>query len=556
MISFIQRAKRLIVHCWLLLRPMALFFLFGLLLLVFAAGRQPVSAQTDTPVVPATTALEATAAAYTVYLSMVSAAPAQPTPTPAPTSAPTSAPTPAPTLAPTPVPTPVPTSTPSSPISFTDPAYGAAAVVGEVLEPCTTEGTVLAPTDDWETSIADASPGATLLLRGGVYQATDKLKLPSGAPEQWITLKPYNCEAVTLYTSIRPGSYNIIAGLHIEAVGIADITWSIRVDGKNGAPIRQVIIRNNTILGGEKDALKVSADVANLTITGNHIDGGKISHVLNVQADETTTLPDQIIITNNLLTKSHFKIPSEDMIQITEARHVEFSHNTCANGYMMEQCVDIKETQAPVLVTNNLFDGSTLHLGGDGVDGSKGCMVIHEHDGHAENHQIVQNMFRNCQDTIIRFASEGGNAISSGTLRYNVFISPSATDADGLLIWRAVDVLFENNTMIRGTLKLGKNGEADKIPQNTVLKNNLFYQSRIDDRTQAPATTYQCSHDLFFQTSGNLDRAMCQNSLWDLDPLLANIANEDLHPASNSPACTGGENSVAQGAIPCRAAVD
>ena len=164
---------------------------------------------------------------------------------------------------------------------------------------------------------------------------------------------------------------------------------------------------------------------------------------------------------------------------------------------------------------------------------------------------IEQNLFRNCRDTIIRFASEGGNAIARATVRNNVFISPDATDADGLLIWRAQDVVFENNTMIRGTLKLGADGDPTKVPQNTVLKNNLFYLTRLDDRTQAPATTYQCDHNLFFQTSGNLAQAMCQVSLWNTDPLLADAAHENVRPASNSPACIGGENGATQGAINC-----
>ena len=173
-------------------------------------------------------------------------------------------------------------------------------------------------------------------------------------------------------------------------MGISDLTWAIRVDCKNKGPIRHVVIRNNTILGGEKDALKVSADVADLMITGNHIDGGMVSHVLNVQSEWQPNAPDQITITNNLLTKSYFKTQSEDMLQVIDALHIEFSHNTCADGHQMEQCVDIKETRVPLIIRDNLFDGSTLHLDGPGVDGSAGCMVIHEHDGHPENHLIEQ----------------------------------------------------------------------------------------------------------------------------------------------------------------------
>src|SRR5947208_9598944 len=163
-------------------------------------------------------------------------------------------------------------------------------------------------------------------------------------------------------------------------------------------------------------------------------------------------------------------------------------------------------------------------------------MVIHEHEKPPEDHLIEQKIFRICRDTVIRFASEGGNASARAKVRNKIFINPDATDADGLLIWRAQDVVFENNTMIKGTLKLGANGDPTKAPERTVLKNNIFYQTRIDDHTQPPTTTYQCSYNLFFQTSGNLARSMCQNSQWDVDPLLQDVAHEKFNPASNSPA--------------------
>ena len=118
MISFIQRARRLIVHFWFSLHPMVLFLLIGPLLFLLAAAIEPVSAQSETLGQPAA-APEATVAAYTVYLSMVSAASAQPSPTPTSVS--------------TPVSTPAPTPTSPGTVPFTDPAYGAAAVVGEVF---------------------------------------------------------------------------------------------------------------------------------------------------------------------------------------------------------------------------------------------------------------------------------------------------------------------------------------------------------------------------------------------------------------------------------------
>jgi len=117
--------------------------------------------------------------------------------------------------------------------------YSAAARVGEVLEPCATPVTsapavVLTTTSGWQSALQNAAPGTTLLLRAGVYQATQKLNINAGVAGSLVTVKPYNCEAVTLRGSFTPLSYTVIAGLRIEGVGlpVADLNYVIRVDGK------------------------------------------------------------------------------------------------------------------------------------------------------------------------------------------------------------------------------------------------------------------------------------------------------------------------------------
>jgi hypothetical protein len=266
--------------------------------------------------------------------------------------------------------------------------------------------------------------------------------------------------------------------------------------------LRNLVIRNNTIVGGEVDAIRINDDVVGVELSGNNIDGGKGGHDVFVTTEVTpidpAKSPDNILLINNRLTKRYFSTPAEDMFQVRDARRVTFTRNSCENGLNMEQCVDIKSVTAPLVIQYNRFDGITLHQTGSGEDGSSGCMVIHEMDGHPENHRIEYNYFRNCRTTVIRFASEGGSANSSGTLRYNVFVNPDSTDADGLLIWRAENVVFDHNTMIRGTLKLGRGDGLSKnppvTPKNTVLKNNIFYQSRLDDNTLAPNFTYACTY--------------------------------------------------------------
>ncbi len=123
------------------------------------------------------------------------------------------------------------------PVRAQELGYGATELLGPSLEACVSEATVanpmvLSPSDEWDEALINAQPGATLLLRAGAYQASNKLWLPAGAPEQFITVKPYNCEQVILYASLRPLSYTIIAGLTVEAKELADMNYVIRIDSE------------------------------------------------------------------------------------------------------------------------------------------------------------------------------------------------------------------------------------------------------------------------------------------------------------------------------------
>ena len=449
--------------------------------------------------------------------------------------------------------------------------YGASPVVGEPLERCDTEQTrpgarILTPSSSWQSSLQNATPGSILLLRGGLYQASQSLRIGAGLAGQLVTVKPYNCEAVTLRGGLQLQSYTLLAGLRIESA-LANQTgpsYTVRIDGKTTVR-RTLTIRNNTIVGGEVDAIRMNDQVIGVTISGNQIDGGKGGHALFVTTETqpivTTKSPTNIVISNNRFTKVYYRATaaaSEDMFQVRDARVIRFLNNTCENGSRMEQCVDIKSVSVPLTLQGNLFNGATLHQDGPGEDLSSGCMVIHEFDGSPQAHVIENNFFRYCRTTIIRFASEGGLANSSGIVRYNVFLNADSTDDDALLLWRSENVRFENNTMIRGTLKLGRgNGLSQNppiTPKNTILKNNLFFQSRIDDNTRSPDFTYQCSFNLFYQITQRGNQTLSCTSSRTSNPRLTLLAAEDFRPAAGSPACTGGENSTTLGALPCQPA--
>lgn len=438
-----------------------------------------------------------------------------------------------------------------------DARYGADAVLGPVLEPCVTEATVpntiIIDVDDaWEDIISNAPLGATLLFRAGTYQGHNKLWLPTGAPTQPITLKPYNCEAVTLYTSLRPLAYTVIAGLTIEAQGISDSDYVIRIDseykGEYWGNITQVTLRNNIIRGGTTDAIRISDDSTHITITGNHIDGGATGHNVFVTSEKLIQRPDQILITNNKLTKHLFTTPAEDMFQVRDVGYVAFTYNTCTDGMNMEQCIDIKTTTTPLLIANNFFDGEQLHQLGTGEDGADGCMVVHENDEVADQHIIEYNYFKQCKGAAIRFAAgSDANEISSSMVRYNLFLQTSYSNGM-LALFKAQNISFLNNTMLCGRFKLG-NSEQTSLPSNTTIKNNIFYKTKIEDKTTLPTYPYTCSHNLLFATLGNgFATSGCTNTS-EADPQFIGARIHNFYLLPTSPALHTGEGGVDIGAF-------
>jgi hypothetical protein len=442
-------------------------------------------------------------------------------------------------------PTSVQTTGPTSTIPVAVPATAA--------EPCDTlttqpDAIVLSPDLPWTEPLTDpADPHRIFLLRGGLYRTSDKLWLKAGAPTAPLLIKPYNCEPVILHSSIRPASHTVLAGLTIEATGIEDIKWAIRLDGKNEEPIRNVTLRHNIIRGGTIDALRISGDVQTVELAGNDIDGGESGHDIFITAEGTAVLPAGITITRNLLTKAHFTSAAEDMIQIRDTGALTITENICTAGHNMEQCIDIKNTTAPLLIARNLFDGDNLHRAGTGADQAGGCMVIHEDDGHGEQHRIEYNEFRHCKGTIIRFATGSRAETSSAQVRYNLFLQ-AEEQASVMPVEIATDLHLLNNTFVGGTLKLGNSAQT-RFPRGLRLQNNIFYQTAIEDHTPVTAP-YDCTHNLLYQVDGaGFITAPCTQTT-TADPQFIDSAHGNFYLLPSSPALNGGANGSTIGALP------
>lgn len=450
---------------------------------------------------------------------------------------------------------------PPLPVDY--PTYGAPALVAEARESCATEATlaptiILTPDQDWEAILTDeVNEVQNFLLRGGIYRASDKLQLPPGLPGTPRLIKPYNCERVTIYGSLEPTSHTIIAGLHLEATERNNEKWTIRMNGDEET-LTDIVLRHNRITGGSIDAIRINDAVTDVIIKENHIDGGRNGHNLfvtgsvipsiTVTSTFSSAIPNNITITGNLLTKRHFATASEDMLQVRNVGLITVTHNTCANGSNMEQCIDIKRTTTPLLIAHNLFDGDTLHHTGQGEDGSGGCMVIHEEDTVADPHRIEHNFFRHCQRTVIRFATGGDEIVGSAHFRYNLLIQ-TAGAIQIVPVEAATNLLFEYNTMLYGTLKLGR-GDQARSPTGLVLANNIFYRTEIEDHLSSSGQPYQCHHNLFYQQTGSkFEVSSCTASI-EADPAFADLTLQNLYLRADSPAIGAGENDTLLGALP------
>ncbi|MEM7129377.1 MAG: hypothetical protein AAF702_23800 [Chloroflexota bacterium] len=422
---------------------------------------------------------------------------------------------------------------------------GSPSVIAQSLERCDTvetipEATVLSTNDDWQSVIESGQPGDTFLLRNGIYTLETFLRIPAGTSELAVTVKPYACEDVEIMGGLWLNAHNVIAGLHVEVSNEYDLRWVINVAGTEAAPVTNLIVRNNTILGGHGDAVRLWNNASTVLVSSNHIDGGQDGHDLLILGNTTTDLyPAEISIANNRLTQSYFQTPTEDMLQIRNAGSVFVIHNTCTDGLRMEECLDIKSTLAPVVVRQNLFDGEELHQEGSGEDNSTGCVVIHETDGVAERHLFSFNHFKNCEGSSIRMAMVDGQ-VASGNF-YNNLIEQSHADVEDSLLafWNTEKLSFINNTVIGGLLKLG-NSSQNKLPTGLTIANNIFYETQIVDNTFAPEYSYVCSHNLTYETTGiGLNSDICLETI-NVNPHFVSPIGKEFTLRESSPAQEAG----------------
>ena len=433
---------------------------------------------------------------------------------------------------------------------------------GEVYEECDTEQTlanaiVLGPSDPWQNRIKFARPGDTFLLRGGVYHVKkDGLRPAEGRSERYVTVKPYDCEEVMIWGGVRPQSYNIFAGLRIETETEAYAVW---VSGREA--VRHIELRNNSILGGTKKALLINHDARHIRVVGNIISGAKSGHSVwigNWDTDKSAKKPEDVLLDRNLLKKDYFGDirSSEDTLAIkTVGSDIVLSNNIFTTSYNIENVIDIKGmADGPITIRDNTFDGPNLFLGSYGGNDSTGvCIVIGNEEKPAElmQHVIEGNFFNQCEGGGVALGS--GKRNGSASIRYNVFYQTHTRTIDDQAIFgRSFNTEIVNNTYIKGAFKLGRYRAScgASTPQGLVVKNNIFYETRVIDQTDhCPTVDYQVKYNLLYDLPETFERGERRHNFFDA-PEFVNRAAGDFRLTETSPARAAGEGGIDLGAYP------
>jgi hypothetical protein len=251
-------------------------------------------------------------------------------------------------------------------------------------ESCTTNGIEIGVGDDVRGIIKDANPGDTFLLRRGTHKLQSKLLMPAGTSSQPITIKPYDCEAVTLETNgdtIQPNSYNIIAGLTISATG--GTGDSIKATGSSSNPRKGIVLRHNNFIGNATHSqIRFSGNLTDTTITGNDIRHARGKSVTLRLRNSGSQRPHDITIDGN-----KFSNCGEDCFQPEGVGSFTLSDNVFV-GPADENLADIKSVQDDSFLFNNTFEcqGS--------LDGA--CLLLHGVNASGASVTIDGNTFLDC----------------------------------------------------------------------------------------------------------------------------------------------------------------
>ena len=395
----------------------------------------------------------------------------------------------------------------------------------------------------WETTLEGATPGIRYFLNAGSYTTT-VLTLPNGTLGSPITIKPNNCAAVTINALIKPGSYNILAGMTLQWVpGTTNVYGGEATIGfDTGSTKTGTIIRNNMIRADDSYAIAFESATVSVAIQGNEIHfpaGATTNNVLWVSGAGT----------GNVITENFFSSVGEgaDLTQFwhwsgtwTLSRNL-YGGTTTAGNHLDIKLAD-GLTGNTLTVQENYFDGTNHPVN------NYGCAITHNaadlgFSAYTYTVNATGNYFLNCQGTVWDHRISTADAaeiadVDSRTLNFTYNVIHSPVGNLGQVTLQSNHGHFEHNTYVRGTLKLGS-GSID--PTDTLVRNNIFYQTTFISHSKIDT----CTNNTYYLTT-DATAANCSTSL-SSNPMFVNVAS-DWSLQAGSPARDSASDLTNQGA--------
>jgi hypothetical protein len=436
-------------------------------------------------------------------------------------------------------------------------------------------GTRTAPWRTIQHAADTARAGSTVNVRGGIYQELVSIHVSGNASDGYITFRSYPGETAVLdaqhfapagrqgVLTIHNQSYVRIEGLEIRnfrtaehrltPLGIDVIGFGSHIEllKNNVHNIEQTFEgRDAPGRGGNGFGIAVYGTDAKTPITDLIIDGNEVHH-LKTGSSESLVVNGNVTnfrITHNLVHDNNnigidvigFERTAPDPA-VDQARDGVVSGNLVYNitsrgnpAYGNDQSSDGIYVDGG---TRILIEQNIMH------DVDFGIELASEHQNRATSYVTARNnLIYHCHTagvSIGGYAPERGRTDHCRVINNTLYDNDTSGTGSGefQMQWNMADNMFENNIVYAGPrclISLNKS-QVDKDRPPAVIDYNLYYcASGAKASTWAGASATVTGFDKYVQSTGN-DR-----DSHFLDPHFVNVAANDFHLRSDSPAVAAG----------------
>jgi hypothetical protein len=309
-----------------------------------------------------------------------------------------------------------------------------------------------------------------------------------------VTVKPYDCEAVTSGAfDLHDGS--TVAGFTASALSSQYVDELASVDNAT--------IRNMTIRGGTGDGIRISGDSAGITITGSDVDGGRANHAILVGVTgQSAPYPSTVKILNSKVSKqiAYPTSAGEDAVQWQASQGTANEVANLSFGKVGEEFIDVKKPSTVTIHHNDLDnDGPANNVN---LTPGGGCALLTSDAAPIFSHNRLWGGQGGCVLEIGGYQSEG--------IWANTIINDNQVTDTEVLLRGSDGVQYTGNVHTRGILGLGTSGDTTDRPRNLTISGNAFVGPGTVKVNQ-PNTTYVCDGNTWTGTWAKEGTLTCTN---------------------------------------------